>query len=742
MFADVTVDWIRDGTGTGVIADIDKEDNLFVASWDGSIYLRKFDVFGNFQWEVNYSTPIAFNFLYPANVHCDSLGNATVVGYRYTLPTEGRKANALIIRKYDSEGNLLWEQLIEGNFSHFNNSSYRTNVTSVEDLFDNIYIGTAGNVSGYVTTGFNAIKINPEGIVEWISTKNISGLPYHFVSRIRMNGNRIALAGHTNYWLANAVIWVLDTNGTHKWSKTEVGIGGADAMIDNSGKVYLLSSTFPGYTSDLSLFKYKPNGTFIYNQLYDFGGAEIPSRMELGYDNRIVILAYGNQTGGSLYTDWLTLKVSLNGVLNWSQRYDEHSGNDEIPSHIALDTDGDIFVTGIGGPFPGGPNLGARQFVFLKYKGNGTLEWTYAQDTINEYQSGRHIEIDSKGNPFVQVDINSLSYHFLDNTGTDPCAVPTGILVSDITTETSIISWEPVTNAYLYHVQYKTTTSPIWTSLSTDQTSISLSGLITGTTYEYHVEAICNSGPTGYSPTATFTTFGTTYCTSAGLNATEDWIDLVYVSDMLNSTIESDGGYSDFTYLSVSMTEGNTYSFTLSAAFSGLPHFVYWNVWIDFNADGDFTDTGENIVHYSSDQVGWESHSFTVPITAATGNTKMRVSMKKGSYATSCETFAKGEVEDYTVNILPGKQSAQIFSKSAEILVYPNPAQAILYVNLSELDGFNKLNCFDVNGVVVKEITVNSDIVQLNIEDLPVGIYFLVATNESGERISSKFIKQ
>ena len=742
LFADESIDWIRDGTGTGATSTIDKNDNVFVASWDGSIYARKFDKFGNLQWENHYTTPIIFNYVYPTQVHADSLGNVTLVGYRYTSPTEGRAANALLAIKYDASGTMLWENIIEGDFSPWNNSLFRTNVSSVADPADNVFIASAGNVSGYPTTGFNVIKVNPEGVIEWVSTKNISGFPYHFVSRIRLNGSRLAVAGHTNYWLANAVIWVLDVNGNSKWTKTEAGIGGTDAMIDNTGKVYLLTSSTPGYASDLSIFKYKSNGTFMWHQLFDFGGAEIPSRMELAPDNKMVVLAYGTQTGISGYVDWLTLKVTLNGVLSWSKRYDEHTGNDEIPGHMAIDTDGDIFVTGIGGPFPGGFNLGARQFVTVKYKSNGTLVWTYAQDTINEYQSGRRINIDSRGNPFVLVDINSLTYHFLDNTGADPCSVPTGITVSGITETESIISWLPVTNAYLYHVQYKTTTSPIWSSLTTDQTNISLSGLISGTTYEYHVEAVCNSGPTGYSTTSTFTTLGTTYCTSAGVNATGDWIDLVYVSDLLNSTIESTGGYSDFTYLSVSMVQGTTYSFTLSAAMTGLPHFEYWNVWIDFNGDADFTDAGENIVSYNSDQIGWESHSFTVPISAVLGNTMMRVSMKRGSNASSCETFAKGEVEDYTVTILPGKQSQLNNSTTSKIEVYPNPAKDLINVNLTEFEGVNTLTCYDINGQLMKNMIVSSEVIQLNISEFPSGIYYMISTNEKGETKNAKFIKQ
>ena len=40
-----------------------------------------------------------------------------------------------------------------------------------------------------------------------------------------------------------------------------------------------------------------------------------------------------------------------------------------------------------------------------------------------------------------------------------------------------------------------------------------------------------------------------------------------------------------------------------------------------------------------------------IPSDAMNGSTRMRVAMKRGSYAMPCETFPFGEVEDYTVNI-------------------------------------------------------------------------------------------
>ncbi|MBK9414285.1 MAG: hypothetical protein IPN61_12885 [Bacteroidetes bacterium] len=63
----------------------------------------------------------------------------------------------------------------------------------------------------------------------------------------------------------------------------------------------------------------------------------------------------------------------------------------------------------------------------------------------------------------------------------------------------------------------------------------------------------CNSGPTGYSSVQQFTTTGSGYCASSGVDATNDFIDLVYIGTMLNSTV-SDSGYGDYTSMIINMT--------------------------------------------------------------------------------------------------------------------------------------------------------------------------------------------
>lgn len=136
-----------------------------------------------------------------------------------------------------------------------------------------------------------------------------------------------------------------------------------------------------------------------------------------------------------------------------------------------------------------------------------------------------------------------------------------------------------------------------------------------------------------------------TYCTSQGNNSSYEWISNVTFGSYSNNS--GAAGYTDFTSETVDMEAGTNISLSLSPDFSSSTYTEYWKVWIDYNKNGDFTDAGEEV--YSGVSTGTVSGNFDVPA-GATGNTRMRVSMKWNAVQTSCETFSYGEVEDYTVS--------------------------------------------------------------------------------------------
>jgi PKD repeat protein len=139
-----------------------------------------------------------------------------------------------------------------------------------------------------------------------------------------------------------------------------------------------------------------------------------------------------------------------------------------------------------------------------------------------------------------------------------------------------------------------------------------------------------------------------TYCTASGNNQNYEYISGVQVGGINNTSGAS--SYTDFTSISGNFSRGSSIRVSLIPGFTGSSYTEYWKIWIDWNGDGDFADSGEEV--FSGSGSSTVTGSFTVPTSAATGSTRMRVIMKYGGYASYCGTFTYGEVEDYTVNIL------------------------------------------------------------------------------------------
>jgi len=145
---------------------------------------------------------------------------------------------------------------------------------------------------------------------------------------------------------------------------------------------------------------------------------------------------------------------------------------------------------------------------------------------------------------------------------------------------------------------------------------------------------------------------GNDYCTSSGSDYSYEWIAGVQIGSMNNTSGAS--GYTDFTSQTLNVSPNDSITVSLTPGFSGSPYTEYYKIWVDYNRDGDFEDSGEEVFGNSGSST--VSGSFTIP-SSATGATRMRVSMSYGSSPSCCGTFSYGEVEDYTINISGGSQT-------------------------------------------------------------------------------------
>ncbi|MEP2024356.1 M4 family metallopeptidase, partial [Reichenbachiella sp.] len=230
-------------------------------------------------------------------------------------------------------------------------------------------------------------------------------------------------------------------------------------------------------------------------------------------------------------------------------------------------------------------------------------------------------------------------------------AAPGNFSSSSIGDNGFTLSWNSVSGASDYTVTVGGSSSTV------SGTSYVASGLIEGTQYACSVVANCSTGGSGASSNLNVTTTGTppvNYCASNGNNTSDEYISRVQLNTIDNSTGASSGGYGDYTTQSTSLTKGDSYTVTITPTWTGSVYNEAYSVWVDYNQDGDFTDSGEQVYTQSATQTSPVSGSFTVPTGASNGNTRMRVSMKYNGIPTSCESFQYGEVEDYTIQVVTG----------------------------------------------------------------------------------------
>ena len=190
-----------------------------------------------------------------------------------------------------------------------------------------------------------------------------------------------------------------------------------------------------------------------------------------------------------------------------------------------------------------------------------------------------------------------------------------------------------------------------WTNIS-GATATTLSTSQTAATY-YRCQVTC-SGNTGSSNPVlvNMNPSSACYCAAGATSTAFEKISNVTFGT-INNNSTSTAGYENFTNLSTSVIAGQ--SLPISVSISGAFSTDQVLVWIDLNQNGNFTDAGE-LVYTSAQGVGPHVGNVTVPATAATGTTRMRVRMHDagaGPNATPCGNSTYGQVEDYTVNIQP-----------------------------------------------------------------------------------------
>jgi len=106
----------------------------------------------------------------------------------------------------------------------------------------------------------------------------------------------------------------------------------------------------------------------------------------------------GRSQGSNTGLDYATIKYDANGNPEWVKRYDNNINGTDEATAIALDSTGNVYVTGRSQ----GSNTGL-DYATIKYDNAGNLIWRarYNNKDVNGDDEAAAIALDSAGNVYV-----------------------------------------------------------------------------------------------------------------------------------------------------------------------------------------------------------------------------------------------------------------------------------------------------------------------------------------------------
>jgi hypothetical protein len=189
-----------------------------------------------------------------------------------------------------------------------------------------------------------------------------------------------------------------------------------------------------------------------------------------------------------------------------------------------------------------------------------------------------------------------------------------------------------------------------------------LSGLTASTSYYYWSRSSCGGGD--ISPWSIPNIFNTTqiitYCTPTGTSVDGTGITKVVLGSISNTTGDESGHYGNYTNLTTNVAQSATVSVAVTFNTSTFDYFT--QIWVDWNNDGDFSDTGEDVSYGTSSATSPNTLilTFVVPVTDSNSNNtlgphRLRIgghdSPTFGGALTPCRTAAFQTFEDYSIYV-------------------------------------------------------------------------------------------
>ena len=288
------------------------------------------------------------------------------------------------------------------------------------DAGGNVYITgyTSGDLGGPNAGGYDTFlsRYDGAGTLAWTRQLGTGSADYSLGVALDADGN-VYITGRTsgdlgepNAGYGDAFLSKYDGAGTLAWTR-QPGTGSYDASfgvaVDPDGNVYIVGITSgdlggpnAGY-NDAFLSKYDGSGTLAWTRQLGTGSDDYSYGVAVDAGGNVYITGYtdGNLGGPNAGGDDAFLsKYDGSGTLAWTRQLG--TGSDDYSRGVAVDADGNVYITGRTEGDLGGPNAGGWDVFLSKYDGSGTLAWTRQLGTgSRDWSFG--VAVDAGGNVFI-----------------------------------------------------------------------------------------------------------------------------------------------------------------------------------------------------------------------------------------------------------------------------------------------------------------------------------------------------
>ncbi len=226
------------------------------------------------------------------------------------------------------------------------------------------------------------------------------------------------------------------------------------------------------------------------------------------------------------------------------------------------------------------------------------------------------------------------------------------------------------------------------------------------------------------------------YCSAFGESSFFEYIESLSF-DEVEFLSGNDGGYSFLENVNMTFERGQEIEMILSPGFSGFAFSEFFKVWLDADQDGIFDDDTELLLVSPSASSDVVTDTILIPIDAALGSTRLRVSMKyiggENSSLDPCEVYDEGETEDYCVQITESTLNVTNEKPVDLFKLFPNPSPgSISIVAAEEWAGSGQLifSVYDLTGKKQHESLIYGSRAQVELE-LGAGTFIYTLTNAS-----------